>query len=105
MPASTGCAPCPMSAPGPRSTRAKACRCWPLPSSPFELAEWRSGKVNLDYHVEFEARYYSVPHQLVHEPVHVRATAQVVEILHRHRRVTSHVREYGKRRFITKPEH
>jgi len=77
----------------------------PLPSTPFELAEWKSGKVNIDYHVEFDARYYSVPHQLVHEPVHVRATAQVVEILHRHRRVTSHVREYGKRRFITKPEH
>ncbi len=77
----------------------------PLPSAPFELAEWKSGKVNIDYHVEFDTRYYSVPHQLVHEPVDVRATAQVVEILHRNRRVTSHVREYGRRRFITKPEH
>jgi len=77
----------------------------PLPAALFELAEWKSGKVNLDYHVEFDTRYYSVPHQLVHEPVDVRATAQVVEILHRNRRVTSHVREYGRRRFITKPEH
>ena len=63
------------------------------------------GQVNLDYHVEFADRYYSVPHQLVHEPVDVRATAHVVEILHRNQRVTSHVREYGRRRFITKPEH
>ena len=47
----------------------------------------------------------SVPHQLVHEPVDVRATAQVVEIVHRNRRVTSHMREYSRRRFITKPEH
>jgi len=77
----------------------------PLPTRPFELAEWKSGKVNIDYHVEFDARYYSVPHQLVHEPIDVRATAQVVEILHHHRRVTSHAREYGKRRFVTKPEH
>ena len=77
----------------------------PLPSRPFELAEWKSGKVNIDYHVEFDTRYYSVPHQLVHEPVDVRATAQVVEILHRNRRVTSHMREYSRRRFITKPEH
>jgi hypothetical protein len=77
----------------------------PLPSTPYELATWKSAKVNLDYHVELDTRYYSVPYQLVHEPVEVRATAQVVEILHRNRRVSSHVREYGRRRFITKPEH
>jgi transposase len=46
-----------------------------------------------------------VPYQLAREPVEVRATAHVVEIFHRNRRVTSHVREYGRRRFITKPEH
>src|SRR5207245_8559654 len=62
----------------------------PLPSRPFELADWKSGKVNIDYHVEFDTRYYSVPHQLVHEPVVVRATAQIVELIHRNRLVTSH---------------
>ncbi|HLZ25032.1 MAG TPA: hypothetical protein VKQ30_23165 [Ktedonobacterales bacterium] len=77
----------------------------PLPTTRYELAEWKSAKVNIDYHVEFDTRYYSVPYQLAHEPVEVRATAQVVEILHRNRRVSSHVREYGRRRFITKPEH
>jgi hypothetical protein len=39
----------------------------PLPSTPYELATWKSAKVNLDYHVEFDARYHSVPYQLVHE--------------------------------------
>jgi transposase len=77
----------------------------PLPSTPFELATWKSAKVNVDYHVEFADHYYSVPYQLVHEPVDVRATAHVVEILHRNRRVASHVREYGPRRFITNPDH
>ena len=77
----------------------------PLPSTRYELAEWKSAKVNIDYHVEFDTRYYSVPYQLVHEPVEVRATAHVVEVLHRNRRVASHVREYGRRRFITNPEH
>jgi transposase len=61
--------------------------------------------VNIDYHVECDTRYYSVPHQLVHEAVEVRATASVVEVFHRGRRVASHVREYGRRRFITNPEH
>ena len=60
----------------------------PLPTTRYELAEWKSAKVNIDYHVEFDTRYYSVPYQLVHEPVEVRATAHVVEILHRNRRVS-----------------
>lgn len=46
-----------------------------------------------------------MPHQLVHEAVEIRATARVVEIFHKGRRVASHVREYGRKRFITKPEH
>jgi transposase len=46
-----------------------------------------------------------VPYRLVGEPVEVRATANVVEVFHRSKRVASHVREYGLRRFITKPEH
>jgi transposase len=77
----------------------------PLPTTRYELAEWKSAKVNIDYHVEFDTRYYSVPYQLVHEPVEVRATAHVVEVLHRNRRVSSHVREYGRRRFLTNPDH
>jgi hypothetical protein len=49
--------------------------------------------------------YYSVPHQLVRRPVEVRATTRVVEVFHRGRRIASHVREYGRRRFITTREH
>jgi transposase len=77
----------------------------PLPSTRYEFAIWKPAKVNIDYHVEFAERYYSVPHQLVREVVEVRATMRAVEIFHRGRRVASHVREYGRRRFITKPEH
>ena len=36
-----------------------------LPAQRFELSRWKSAKVNIDYHVEFEAHYYSVPHRLV----------------------------------------
>ena len=77
----------------------------PLPATPYEFALWKSATVNLDYHVEFDTRLYSVPHRLVHEPVEVRATATTVEVFHRGRRITSHAREYGRKRFITKPEH
>jgi transposase len=77
----------------------------PLPPTAYEFALWKPAKVNIDYHVEFDTRYYSVPHRLVREAVVVRATAHVVEVFHRGRRVASHAREYGRRRFITDPEH
>ena len=32
---------------------------------PYEYAEWKRCRVNLDYHVELAKHYYSVPHQLI----------------------------------------
>ena len=77
----------------------------PLPASRYEFARWKRGKLGIDYHVEFESRFYSAPYRLARQEVEVRATSQVVEIYHKGARVASHVREYGKRRFITNPEH
>jgi transposase len=64
----------------------------PLPERAFECAEWKMAKVNIDYHVEYDHHFYSVPYTLLHERVEVRATATMVEILHRHVRVASHAR-------------
>ena len=61
--------------------------------------------VNIDYHVEFDGRYYSVPYQLVRQPVEVRATPSTVEVLKGAKRVASHAREHGRRRFVTDPAH
>lgn len=36
-----------------------------LPPEPFELAVFKTVKVHIDYHVEFEGHRYSVPHALV----------------------------------------
>jgi transposase len=78
----------------------------PLPQARWELARWRKAKVNIDYHVEYEARLYSVPHALVGEYVELRATSSVVEIFHRSRRVASHARLWGpKGSASTVPEH
>jgi transposase len=77
----------------------------PLPTTRYEIALWKPARVNIDYHVEYDAHFYSAPHRLVHEPVEARATAAVVELFHRSRRVASHVREYGRKRFITDPDH
>lgn len=76
-----------------------------LPATRFVFGEWKHAKVHLDYHVDVDHHYYSVPHTLVHEQVEARATALTVEIFHRGKRVASHVRSYERGRHTTDPEH
>ncbi len=46
----------------------------PLPREPFDLSEWSRARVNIDYHVAFDANFYSLPYNLVHEVVEIRST-------------------------------
>lgn len=64
----------------------------PLPHRPYEYAEWKKVRVRLDYHIELESHYYSVPYQLAQQVVELRSTATTMEVLHRGTRVASHVR-------------
>ena len=73
----------------------------PLPSTRYELAEWKPCRVNIDYHVEVDHNFYSVPYQLVHERVEARATQTTVEVFFNGRRVASHARLTGRGRFST----
>jgi transposase len=66
----------------------------PLPSRAYEYAEWKRTRVNIDYHIEIDRHYYSVPYQLAKEQVDVRITATVVEVLFKNQRVASHQRSY-----------
>lgn len=77
----------------------------PLPARPYQFAIWRQATVNIDYHVEVEGHWYSVPYQLVGERCDVRIGAATVEVLHHHRRVASHVRSTQKRHHTTVAEH
>jgi transposase len=36
-----------------------------LPASRYELAQWKNARVNIDYHVTYDDRPYSVPHTMV----------------------------------------
>jgi transposase len=78
----------------------------PLPDKRFEYAEWKVGaRVNLDYHVEFERNYYSVPYQYAHKKTDIRATGRTIEVFHQHKRIASHTRSYGKNTYSTVSEH
>jgi transposase len=69
----------------------------PLPARRYELGEWSKARVNVDYHLVFDERLYSVPVALVGERVEIRATVTTVEILHGGERVASHARSYGRK--------
>lgn len=77
----------------------------PLPDEPYEYAEWKRCRVNLDYHIEIAKHYYSVPHNLVHQEVEARITQKTVEIFLRGKRVASHLRSSLPHRPTTIPEH
>jgi transposase len=77
----------------------------PLPQRSYEYAEWSKAKVQLNYHIEVDHHYYSVPYQLLHERLDIRLTATIVEAFHKGERVAAHVRLYTKNCYTTLPEH
>lgn len=77
----------------------------PLPAERFEYADWRKAKVSIDYHIEVERHYYSVPHALVHEVVEARVGGATIDIYHRSQRICVHMRSSERGRHTTIPEH
>jgi len=77
----------------------------PLPAHPYEYAEWYKAKVQLNYHIEVDHHYYSVPYQLLHEKLDIRLTATTLEAFRKGERVAAHVRSYHKNGYTTLPEH
>jgi transposase len=77
----------------------------PLPQARYAFAEWKKVRVHIDYHVELERHYYSVPHGLVGKQLMVRYTDKTVECLHRGERVASHVRSAQRGHHSTIDEH
>ena len=76
-----------------------------LPERPYQFAEWRKARVNINYHVEVERHNYSVPCRLAHEKLDVRLTAATFEAFHRGERVAAHARSYVVGGYTTLPEH
>ena len=77
----------------------------PLPAEPYVFAQWKKVRVHVDYHIELERHYYSVPHALVGRQLHARYTERTVELFHRGQRVASHVRSHLLGRHTTVAEH
>jgi transposase len=77
----------------------------PLPQERFDLSVWTHATVNIDYHVEVDRSFYSVPYRLAQQKVDVRATPTTVEIFHRGLRVASHIRVHKPYTAVTQSQH
>lgn len=77
----------------------------PLPQERYIMAEFSICRVNIDYHIEVENHYYSVPYRLAREKVEIMLTPLIIEVFHDGKRAASHRRSYQKHGFTTLPEH
>lgn len=77
----------------------------PLPGSPYEYRHIKKARVHLDYHIEYENHYYSVPYQLVKEEVMVHAGQTVLAIFYQGKQVALHPRSYYQGGHTTDPRH
>lgn len=78
----------------------------PLPTTSFEMSEWRECKVHPDCHVQVEKNFYSVPHQVVGQKVRVRFGGALVEVFSNSgEALTAHARLQGTGRFSTNDAH
>ncbi len=76
-----------------------------LPVEPYVYAEWKECRAGLDYHVEIDKHYYSVPHTLLRQKLWARFTDRTVEIFASGKRIACHLRGRSNRRHTTLTEH
>ena len=77
----------------------------PLPAYRYELGQWSKGKANLDYHVQVDSHFYSVPYTFTQQTLDIRLSARVVELFYKGRRVALHARSGVRGGCTTDPSH
>ncbi|WP_396350045.1 IS21 family transposase [Lacticaseibacillus paracasei] len=78
----------------------------PLPTTPFEMASWKTATVQPDYHIQVDRMFYSVPFQYIGSQVDIRLTNTLIEVFFKDSRIASHARLFGRsEQFSTNQEH
>ena len=77
----------------------------PLPAHPYDVGIWKKVTVHIDYHVDVEGHYYSVPYQLVGQSIEARLSELTLELFLRGKRVASHARSMRRGGYTTCTEH
>lgn len=69
----------------------------PLPTTSYELADWKQATVQFNYHISLDGMLYSVPYEYIKRKVDVRVTDRIIELFYNHNRIASHMRLYGRK--------
>lgn len=77
----------------------------PLPETRFEIFQWRTEKVNLEYHVSVDTSFYSVPYTLIGKKVHIRHNNRIVEVFYKGQRVACHLKSSEENDCVTEKAH
>ncbi len=77
----------------------------PLPKHPYEIAEIKRAKVHIDYHIELNQHYYSVPYQYIGKEIMLRSTAKLLECHYQGKIIAIHAISVQKGKHTTLPEH
>jgi len=79
----------------------------PLPTSPYELKDYRRAKVQKIGYVYFslDKTYYSVPYRYIGKQTQIHFTKSTVEIYYNHQRIASHARNSIRGTYITNKDH
>jgi transposase len=76
-----------------------------LPVNAYTYVDIKQAGVHIDYHIEYDKHYYSVPHALVKQRVEVHAADHSLVIYSHGERVASHPRSYRKGGHTTCADH
>jgi transposase len=76
-----------------------------LPTQAYTFAQWKKVRAGIDYHIEVEGHYYSVPYQLRGKQLDARITDETVECFLQRNRIASHRRSFEKGRHTTVNSH
>lgn len=78
----------------------------PLPTTNWEVCEWRKAKVHADCHVQVMKKFYSVPYQHVGREVRLRVTSKLVEVFDQELNpLAAHARILGQQTHSTNSKH
>ncbi len=76
----------------------------PLPPERYRYIDFKRPTVNIDYHVDVDGHFYSVPNQLRGKKLEAFLSVDTVEVFLSGRRIVTHVRSYQKG-YTTLTEH
>ncbi|MDX2345340.1 MAG: IS21 family transposase [Legionella sp.] len=79
----------------------------PLPSTPYEIKDYRRAKVQKIGYVYFspDKNYYSVPYRYIGKSTMIHYTKTTIEVYYNHERIAFHKRNVNKGYYNTKKEH